>query len=261
MDLLADALLVIYQVVKTSSSTTCKIVRKPQDQKILMNNQYEDMQDEIERLLARYRSKWQLTALAWLDYDDISQLIRTHIYKKWHLWDQKRPFAPWCARLIYNQIRNQIRNHYGNFAKPCLKCSHYMGGEECSLNKSGNISAECSLYAKWKKKKEKAYNLKLPLSLDPAVSIGETCIKEGIDYEEKTGTLHELIINKITNDKQKEIYKMIYVDHCSDQEVAEKFGFKQDKKNRKTPRYKQLNNLKKKFYEIGKKIIEEEDLI
>ena len=219
------------------------------------------MQDEIERLLARYRSKWQLTALAWLDYDDISQIIRTHIYKKWHLWDQTRPFGPWVARLIYNQIRNQIRNHYGNFAKPCLKCPYYMGGEDCNFNASGKISSECNDYAKWQKKKEKAYNLKLPLSLDPALPIGETCIKEGVDYEEKTKQLHELILAKLTNEKQKKIYRMIYIENLSDQTVAEECGFKQDKKNRKTPRYKQLNNLKKKFYEIGKALIQDEDLL
>ena len=218
------------------------------------------MHDEIERHLSRYRPKWQLSALAWLDYDDICQIIRLHIHKKWHLWDQSRPFGPWVSRLISNQILNLIRNHYGNFAKPCLKCQHYLGGDECGFTKNGKLGEECEIYAKWKKKKEKAYNLKLPLSLDPAMPIGETCINEGLDYEEKTEKIHYLILNKLQNDKHKEIYKMIYIDHCSDEEVAEKFGFTQDKKNRKTPRYKQLNNLKKRFHEIGREVIKEEDI-
>lgn len=218
------------------------------------------MHDEIERLLNRYRSKWQLSALAWLDYDDISQIIRLHIYNKWHLWDQNRPFGPWVGSLISNQIKNQIRNHYGNFVKPCLKCQYYLGGDDCSFTKNGKQNAECDLYAKWQKKKENAYNLKLPLSLDPTLSIGETCIQDGVDYEEKTINIHRKILKKLKNEKHQLIYKMIYIDHLSDKEVAQRFDFKQDKKNRKTPRYKQLNNLKRKFYEIGKAVIEEEDL-
>ncbi len=219
------------------------------------------MEDEIERLLSRYRSKWQLSALAWLDYDDIAQIIRIHIYNKWYLWDQSRPFGPWVARLIFNQIKNQIRNHFGNFAKPCLKCQHYLGGEECGLTTSGKTDKECKIFEKWKNKKESAYNLKLPLSLDPALSIGETCIQEGLDYEAKAVLLHKKILAQLSSDKHKEIYKMIYIDHCSDKEVAKKFGFKQDKKNRKTPRYKQLNNLKKRFYEIGLKVVADDDLL
>ena len=42
--------------------------------------------------------------------------------------------------------------------------------------------------------------------------------------------------------------------------VAKKFGFKRDTSKRKTPRYKQINNLKKKFYTIAAKLVKEEDL-
>lgn len=223
--------------------------------------QYEDMHHEIERLLARYRPKWQLTAIAWMDYDDICQLIRNHIHLKWHLWDQSLPFGPWCARLIYNQILNQIRNHYGNFAKPCLKCQYYMSGDECAFSKSGKQDEQCDVFSRWKKKKKNAYDLKLPLSLDPTIAIGETCIKEGVDYDEKAALLHNSILLKLSSEKHKDIYRMIYIEHRSDQEVAEKFGFKEDKKNRKTPRYKQLNNLKKRFYDLGRKVLSEDDLL
>lgn len=226
-----------------------------------MDKKYEDLQEEIERLIARNRSKWQLTAISWMDYEDVAQIIRRHIYVKWHLWDQSKPFGPWVGRLMQNQIKNQIRNHFGNFAKPCRSCPHHLGGDECNLTKSGQTDEECALYAKWKQKKEKAYNLKLPLSLDPTISIGESCIKEGVDYDKKTHKLHDRVLSKLNSEKHKEIYKMLYIDHKDDTEVAEKFNFKQDKKNRKTPRYKHLNNLKKRFYEMAKAIMQEEDLL
>jgi len=65
---------------------------------------------------------------------------------------------------------------------------------------------------------------------------------------------------KNLSDKHKEIYRMLFVEHIDEVIVAEKFGFKQDTSKRKTPRYKQINNLKKKFYNIALKIIKDEDL-
>ena len=62
-------------------------------------------------------------------------------------------------------------------------------------------------------------------------------------------------------EKHKEIYYMLYVKHKTDAEVAKKFGYKEDKSNRKTPRYKQINNLKKRFYKIASEILRDNDLI
>ena len=46
---------------------------------------FEDKLKEIEAALERKRSKWHLDAVTYIDYDDIKQVIMTHIYKKWHL--------------------------------------------------------------------------------------------------------------------------------------------------------------------------------
>ncbi len=227
-----------------------------------MDKVYEDLVPEIDRLLCRYRAKWQLSALAWLDYDDVCQIIRLHIYNKWHLWDQKRNFGPWCSTLISNQIKNLVRNHYGNFAKPCLRCPHYSGGDDCGFTANGKQNSTCDDFAKWRKKKEKAYNLKLPLSLDVNLdSGGEDGIGESeVDYDGKLEKVHCLVMEKL-NEKHRKIYHMLYVEHKSDQEVANRFGFKQDTSKRKTPRYKQINNLKKKFYEIASEVLKSDDLI
>lgn len=226
----------------------------------MSKKRYEDYISEIDQLLNRYRSKWQLNALAWLDYDDVCQIIRIHINNKWHLWDQKRAFKPWCSTLISNQIKNLVRNNYGNYAKPCLKCPYYGGGEDCSLTKNGKQNTSCSDFAKWKKKKEKAYHLKLPLSLDVNIETQNNFGDTDINYEEKISRIHFLVMEKLSV-KHKKIYKMIYIEHKSDKEVAEEFSFKQDSSKRKTPRYKQINNLKKKFFKIASEVVSGDEII
>ena len=66
--------------------------------------QFEDKLKEIEAALERKRSKWDLDAVAYIDYDDIKQIIMAHIYKKWHQWDQSRSLKPWINKIITNQM-------------------------------------------------------------------------------------------------------------------------------------------------------------
>ena len=49
--------------------------------------------------------------------------------------------------------------------------------------------------------------------------------------------------------------------HKDESDVAKKFGFKGDSTKRKTIRYKQISNLKKKFYRIAIKIMEDNDIL
>lgn len=225
-----------------------------------MDKKYENLIPEIEELLSKYRTKWQLNSLHWIDYDDVCQIIRTHIYKKWHLWDQERAFKPWASILISNQIKNLVRNHYSNFAKPCLKCPYYLGGEECSWTKSGEQDVSCADFSKWKDKKEAAYNLRIASSLEDASQAHDAFYHEEPDYDQKIDKIHKLVMNQL-NEKHKQIYKMLYIEHIDEKHVAQKFGFKKDTSKRKTPRYKQINNLKKKFYLLAVNIIKEDDLI
>ena len=226
-----------------------------------MKEAFEDKREDLDQLLLKYRPKWQLSALAWLDYDDVCQIIRLHIYNKWHLWDQSRPFKPWASMIISNQIKNLIRNNYTSFAKPCLRCQYNMGGTLCDWTKSGDQDRTCADFEKWKKKKERAYNIKLPLTLDDGVATQNTSsIKDQVDYKLSSGRLHELVMGQLS-ERHKAIYAMLYIDHKDETEVAKKFGFKGDSTKRKTIRYKQISNLKKKFYRIAIKIMEENDIL
>jgi DNA-directed RNA polymerase specialized sigma24 family protein len=225
-----------------------------------MELKFEDKIGELDELLSRYRPKWQLSAISWMDYDDVCQIIRIHAHKKWHLWDQARPFKPWASMLISHQMMNLVRNLYSNYARPCLKCPHYAGGESCLLTKSGNQDEECAIFAKWRKKKEKTYNLKLPLPIEDGVFLGQTHIDDHFDYDSSEQKLHSRMLS-LLSDKNKEIYTKLFIEGQSDEEVAKFFNFKPDSLKRKTPRYKQLANLKIKFQEMAAEVIQNYDIL
>ena len=94
---------------------------------------FEDFIDQIDAEIRKRKSKWSLTALSWMDFDDVSQILRIHIFKKWHLYDTKKPLNPWINRIISNQIKNLIRNNYGNYCRPCLKCAAAEAGNLCYI--------------------------------------------------------------------------------------------------------------------------------
>ena len=225
-----------------------------------MNEDFDSQRDSLEDLLKKYRPKWQLSALAWIDYDDVCQIIRFHIYKKWHLWDQTRPFKPWASIIISNQIKNLIRNNYSSFAKPCLRCPHNMGTTACDFTETREQDISCSDFRKWKKKKEKAFNIKLPVALEEGIALGTANLKDFVNYAQASERLHKLVMEQL-NEKHKKIYYMLYVENIDENEVAERFGFKADAAKRKKPRYKQMANLRKKFYKIAVTIMDNHDIL
>ena len=56
---------------------------------------FEDHIEQIDAEIKKRKSKWNLTALSWMDFDDVSQILRIHIFKKWHLYDPQKPLNPW----------------------------------------------------------------------------------------------------------------------------------------------------------------------
>ena len=134
---------------------------------------FEEMYETIDKVIKKRRNKWKLKAITWFDFEDIEQIIKLHIYKKWHLWDQSRPIEPWINRIVTNQIKNIIRNNYTSFARPCLSCPFNqnidgdIGNEfSCGFTASRTQCSECPLYAKWEKVKKSAYDVKMTVSLE-----------------------------------------------------------------------------------------------
>ena len=42
---------------------------------------FEECIDTIDTEIAKRRGKWNLTSLSWIDFEDVSQIIRIHIYE------------------------------------------------------------------------------------------------------------------------------------------------------------------------------------
>lgn len=231
-----------------------------------MNNnpfKYEDKVEVIDNEIRKRFYKWHLTILPWIDYEDVSQIIRIHIYKKWDLWDQQKPLEPWLNKIISNQIKNLLRNHYSNYLKPCIGCKYNQadkaGGEElCSFTASGTQSHECGDFKKWAKNKRDAFGVKVPVPI------------EGIDYknyhvQENDACLIKgqerlnIILKRYLSEKHYFIYKMFFIDHIDEYEIAKILGYKTNEAGRKAG-YKQIKNLKNMYKDLVKRIIDREDV-
>ncbi len=224
---------------------------------------FEDKIDVINQQIAKRRGKWRLTALSYIDYDDISQLLRIHIHEKWGLWDQERPLEQWLNRLITHRIINLVRDHYGRVAPPCNGCPYNVSEDSCSFTKSGTKCSECPLFKKWEKKARIGYNLKLAISTDSEDFVepkgSSIAFEDNIDYEGSAGKLHVKMKEKLSKFQYK-IYDLLIIKNMTDKEVALQLKFKSSEKGRH-PGYKHLNDMRNMFYEMAKKIIQEEDII
>lgn len=222
---------------------------------------YEDRVSEVDNEIRKRRPKWRLSALSWVDFDDVSQIIRFHIFKKWDQWDQSRDLLPWINKIISNQFKNILRNYYHTFVKPCTLCPLNGTNEEentCTFTKSGLQDSTCPLYKKWEKSKKYACNVKMP------VSIEDVGIAEPKDFnfsrplEEDIRLFNEKMKKELT-EKQFKVYEMLFISKMTEEEVALKLGYKTNEKNRKAG-YKQIKNLKIKLKQVGENIIKRRDL-
>lgn len=223
---------------------------------------YEEMSDSIEGELQKHRRRWTLDFLSHLDFDDVAQTIRHHIYKKWSNWNQDRPFAPWCSTIIQNQIKNMTRNNYAAFAKPCSKCPYSQGDSMtsdegfCAITTSGVQCEECPLFAHWIKKRKDAFNVKIPTSIDGNLSDHIETTGSGMNEAEFArgfDELNEEMQRRLSKDMYK-AYTMLFIEKASDEEVSKFMGYKTTEKNRAAG-YKQIKNLKDKFHTLARKIL------
>ena len=220
---------------------------------------FEDKLKEIEAALERKRAKWDLDALAYVDYDDIKQIIMHHIHKKWHLWDQSKPIEPWLSRVVSNQFKNLLRNHYGNYARPCLRCPYNMGGTDCSKTKSSTQDNSCPEYQQWEQKKKAAYDIKLAVTMEHHTHELHERKDTFLDLEKATANL-ETEMQKNLSKRHFVAFKMLFVENKTEEEVAKYLGFKTTERKRSAG-YKQIKNLKKLFQEKAKEIVKEKDII
>ena len=219
---------------------------------------YEDKFPIIEREIRKRKGKWQLTILRHMNFEDVEQILKLHIWKKWHLWDQTRKLEPWISRVCSHQIMNLFRNLYTNYARPCVQCKFSLGEEGCEKTPSGEQCAECPLYEKWTKSKRNGYHIKMPLELENHAQEVNSKVDENINFRETFRRLQEEL-DKVLNEKQSLAFKLFFVEKKSDDEAADLLGMKDNPKN-KYIRRKEVSLLKEELQAAVRKILKESDI-
>lgn len=227
--------------------------------KPLVKSSYEDKSKVVDEELLKRRKSWFLTSIAWIDYDDVCQIIRIHVFRKWAQWDQERPLRPWLNKIISNQLKNILRNYYANFARPCLTCPFNLDDESCGFTESGQQDTSCPLFKKWTYTKKNAYDVKVALPLDGK----EFLLDHGgsdmfFDFEKATKRIQAVLKTKISA-KQFELFELLFLKNIDEVEVAKIMGYKSSESGRKAG-YKQIKNTKKLIKNLVMKIIKEQDL-
>jgi RNA polymerase sigma factor (sigma-70 family) len=239
------------------------------DEKRKEDASYEDLYPVIDREIRKRRGKWSLSSLAWIDYDDVSQIIRAHIFNKWTQWDQERALLPWVNKIITNQLKNILRNYYSNFVRPCLSCPFNQAAPTkatsgaidslCGFTSSGLQDNECPLFAKWEKTKKYAYDIKMPVALEHHTHEVRHIEESFYDIETARERLNRAMKEALT-DRQHLVYDLLFIQNKSEEAVAEMLGFKTTEKGRKAG-YKQIKNLKKLFAKKAAHILQTQDII
>lgn len=187
---------------------------------------FEEKYPAIKEVIQKYSNRWHLDAIHWLSFEDIASEIEMHIYKKWHLWDQLKPIEPWVATICQNQIKNKLRNNYGNFARPCIKCPNALGDTHCSVTSNHEQCVECPIYKGWVDSgKKMRHDIKLPLELENHANEINNRPSEEIDYDLSVSKLRVELASKM-EPKIFIAFEMLCFEHKEDDEVAKFLGLK-----------------------------------
>jgi hypothetical protein len=217
---------------------------------------YNDYLEIIDAEIAKRRYKWNLNSLPWMDFDDVSQIIRIHIFNKWAQYDPARPIQPWLNAVISSQIKNLIRNHYGNYARPCLRCDAAEDNEGCKIYKKQCDS--CPLYADWKKRKLPAHNIKLPVSIENHTDEVHSIFDENSDITDQIEKIN-IKMKEILKPIEYKVYEGLFILHEDEGQVAKKLGYISNERGR-PPGYKQIKNIRKSIILKIKKCISSGDI-
>jgi hypothetical protein len=220
---------------------------------VIVIRTYEECFDIINVIIEKKRHLWTLKAVPSVDFDDVKLMITHHIYSKWHLFDQKRSLEAWVTTITNNQFINILRNYYTNYTKPCNKCPLAVDNNGCK--EFGEQSSACSIYAHWAKYKSHACNIKLPLSIESHINEANLIQDNSFDMDESIRKVNEKLKIKLKPFEYR-VYKYLYIDNLSDEEAAEKLGYKTSEKNRSSG-YKRIRQLKNILIQKTKEILQD----
>lgn len=219
-------------------------------------HRFEDYLPVIDVEIAKRRHKWSLTSLTWMDFDDVSQIIRIHIFKKWAQYNPCKPIQPWLNVIITNQIRNLIRNNYSNFSRPCLKCAAANGSDGCEIY--GSQCTSCPLFAHWFKRKQPATQIKLPVSIENHFNEVRCISDETTDIFKHVQAMHSKM-QEILKPVEWKVYEGLFILGEDEEKVAKKLGYISNERGRK-PGYKQIRNIRKVIITKAKQCLSKGDI-
>jgi hypothetical protein len=212
---------------------------------------FEKNLDLINAEILKRKNKWTLSALNWIDFEDVAQIVRFHLYKKWDLYDPAKPILPWINRIISNQIKNIIRNNYGNYARPCLKCAASLGDSGCRIY--GEQNSICPMYENWKNTKKNAYDIKMAVSIEDHPAEINNRSQESLDIQKATANLN-IVMQKVLKPMEWQVYDLLYIQLKNEEQVCKILKLKFDKSS-KTGYNKQLRNIQKSIIKKAKLVI------
>jgi hypothetical protein len=217
---------------------------------------FEECYPLILSAIKKRKYRWQLTAIPAVSFEDVMQIILRHVYLKWHLYKQDRPLSSWLAVVINNQMINLIRNYYGNFAKPCLKCEFYEGNESCG--KFGVVSSQCDLYRTWVYGKKTKHDIQLSLPMENHSQEVFDIKSNHIDIDRSAKNIHEKM-RTVLKPLEWQVYEMLFIKMMSEEEVGKILKFKSGESGR-SPGYNRVNQIKKIILNKVKELLQNGDI-
>lgn len=224
-------------------------LKKP---KLEVKPSFEECLDVIDAEIHKRKYKWNLNSITWMDYDDVSQIIRIHIYNKWAFYDHAKPLQPWLNTVISHKISNLIRDVHTNMARPCLRCDAAIGQTGCKIYTTQCSS--CPLYKNWEKKKKSAYNIKMPLPMENHSNEVNQLFDETSDISLQIEKVHDKM-KAILKPVEYKVYEGLFILHEDEGIVAKKLGYISNE-NGRNPGYKQIKNIRKIIIQKFKKCLE-----
>lgn len=199
-----------------------------------------------------------------MSFEDVSQIIRTHIYHKFHKWNpEKGKFSTWAKRVISNQIINIKKKNFLRFQSPCSDCPFNMGDNRCGQNPSGKKNEECEKFRKWAKTKASGQSLVSPASLDERYEDESHELKiqvsgDILDLTEATERLHKLMMATL-KDNFRIFYELRYLKGLPDEAISLAFGFTTSEEGR-LPGYRQIYNMEAEIRQTARYIVSTKDI-
>lgn len=218
---------------------------------------FEERYGLIVNEINKRKNKWTLASL---DFEDVTQIILIRIFQKYDTYDENLgPFVKWVNRVISNAIKNILRDNYTKFSRPCiLGCPFNLGDDACSYTASKKQCSECPIFARWKIRKEDHFNVAQSLPLENHVQEISSIQSDTLNIADAKKIIDRRMKEQLKPYEYK-VYDMLYIQNKSPEEVGIVLNYKKSK-NSDIAGYQVLRKLKKKFTDLAKQIIDEEDL-